>query len=158
MLRFPVAATVIVFTLSAAPLVPLARPAAAQAPKRASYTVPKPGSKERKVVLDAIRAPLEKELHRPVIFQVRELRLKDGWAFLSAEPQQPSGRPLDYTGTKYAELIKQGMFDSSGLFALLRQKKGRWTVVEYALGPTDVTWDGWDQRHGCPRAILPYPQ
>ena len=60
---------------------------------------PGQGNPERKAVLDALRAPVEKRLRRKVVFKVDELKVLDGWAFVRGVPQQPGGKPMDYSGT-----------------------------------------------------------
>ena len=31
-----------------------------------------------------------------------------------------------------------------------------WQVVTYALGPTDVAWEGWDKEYHAPPGIFPH--
>ncbi|MBB6599908.1 hypothetical protein [Luteimonas sp. MC1825] len=31
---------------------------------------------------------------------------------------------------------------------------GRWTVLDFAIGPGDVAWLGWPQEHAAPRALF----
>lgn len=134
-------------------LVGLALPAGAQRP-----TTPPPGSPLRKAILDALRRPVEKELRPPIVFQVRTLRVLPGWAFVSAEPQRPEGKPVDFRKIPmYRELIDQQIFDGPSLYALLQQVRGRWKYITHVIGPTDVAWADWDERFGAPRALLPLP-
>ncbi|MBD7987867.1 hypothetical protein H9645_07475 [Luteimonas sp. Sa2BVA3] len=32
--------------------------------------------------------------------------------------------------------------------------RGRWVVVDFAIGPGDVAWLGWPQEHAAPRALF----
>jgi len=119
----------------------------------AAYT-PKFGSGERKAIMDSLRVPVEKRLRKPVVFKVDHLKVQDGWAFLRGVPQQPGGRPMDYTGTGYERAKKDGIFDD-WICALLRQNKaGKWEVVTFVIGATDVPYVGWDEQYKAPRAIF----
>lgn len=123
----------------------------------AAPQTPKPGSPERKAILEALRVPVQRELKKPVVFKVDHLRVRDGWAFMTGVPQQPGGKKMDYRGTKWSEAIRAGAFDD-WVCALLRKRDGKWRVVDRALGATDVVWDGWHEKHRAPRALFPYPQ
>src|SRR5919199_6344008 len=91
---------------------------------------PAPGSAERKAVVEALRAPVEQELHQPVIFVIKALNVCDGWAFLDGTPRRPSGTPIDYKITRYRQAVAAGAFDD-GIVALLRNAGGNWSVVTY---------------------------
>jgi hypothetical protein len=120
---------------------------------RGAAYVPKPGSAERKAIMDALRPPVERELHRAVIFKVDHLKLQNGWAFIRGVPKQPDGRPINYKDTKYEAARREGMFDD-WICALLRRKGTKWTVVEFVIGATDVPYEGWDREHGAPSSIF----
>lgn len=127
----------------------MARPASAQ-----SVYTPKAGSFERKLLMDMLRVPLENKLHKPVIFQVTALRVRNGWAFVTAIPLQPNGKNMDYRGTPYAAAARDTEAFSGIVGALLHKTGSRWHVVTYNLGASDVFWYNWDTRYGAPRAIL----
>jgi hypothetical protein len=116
---------------------------------------PKAGSAERKAILDALRVPVEKELGQAVVFKVSTFSAMGSWAFLYGRPLQPSGKAVDYTHTPYIEAIAGGAFDD-GVSALLKLEGGRWRVVTYNIGATDVAWYDWDKRYGAPKAIFPH--
>ena len=118
--------------------------------------VPPRGSAERRAVMDGLRPTIERELKQPVIFEVRTMRVLGAWAFVEALPRRPDGSAVSYRGTPFQEAIELGVFDE-GIFALLRRGPGGWRVVRYAIGPTDVAWDGWDREVGAPRGVFPYP-
>ncbi|MEO1281506.1 MAG: hypothetical protein AAFV69_07220 [Pseudomonadota bacterium] len=117
------------------------------------FTTPERGSAERSAIMDAIRVPVEKELGPRVVFVVDQLRVGEGWAFLSGRPQRPSGAPIDYRLTPYAEDHAAGLFDD-GLAALLQIDDGVWTVRALSIGHTDVIWETWAQDHGAPRGVF----
>ena len=109
---------------------------------------------ERAAILDAARAPVVKRLGKPVKFVVRRLERQGDWAFLIAAMQDESGRPISYVGTPLASAEAEGMV-SKDYAALLRRSGGQWRVVDDALGPTDVAWADWPEKHGAPRALFP---
>lgn len=111
----------------------VAQSAAAGPPAGARASVA-PGSVHRRSILDAIRPAVEAQLGPNVEFVVHDLRIIQGWAFVAATPQRRGGRPID--GHRYFR-----DFDSMGgleVQAVLRMRGGRWTVVEQAIGATDV--------------------
>ncbi len=114
---------------------------------------PAAGSPERKSIMDALRVPVEADLRQAVIFKVRDLRVTDEWAFLNGEPLRSDSSKVDYRKTRYQERIDMGFFDH-GISALLRKRQGRWQVVKYSIGHTDVIYDGWDREYGVPRSVL----
>lgn len=52
---------------------------------------PKPGSAERKAILDALRKPISKDLKRKVIFKVHHLKVCNGWAWTMVTALKPDG-------------------------------------------------------------------
>jgi hypothetical protein len=121
----------------------------------ASAYTPEKGSTERKAILDALRLAVTKQLKQPVVFKLDHLKVKSGWAFLLGKPQTPTGEALDYKGTVYQDTIEAGAFDD-GICALLHSLKGRWKVVTFVIGATDVPYVEWDKTYGAPRAIFPF--
>jgi hypothetical protein len=117
---------------------------------------PERGSPERQALMDALREPVQRELGKPAIFQVRELRVLGEWAFADVSPRNPDGSPLDYSGTSLEEAWRDGFVDD-GMYAVLRRTNGRWRVLRYAIGPTDVAWIPWEEELRAPRALFPYP-
>jgi hypothetical protein len=97
--------------------------------------------------------PVQNKLKKDVIFKIDHLKVKDGWAFMRGVPQQPGGVAMDYRGTVYAQAQKDGVFDD-WICALLRKRNGKWQVVRYVIGATDVAWEGWDRQYRAPKAIF----
>ena len=118
----------------------------------AVYT-PKPGSPERKQIMDALRAPVETALKKSVEFKVDHLKVKGGWAFMRGVPKQPGGKKMDYKGTQYQSAIEEGAFDD-WICALLKKEKDKWKVVRYVIGATDVAYEGWDKEFGIEPEIF----
>ncbi|WP_260583321.1 hypothetical protein [Sphingopyxis sp. PET50] len=111
----------------------------------------------RKTLLDALRPAIEADLGQPVQFVVRKLRKQNEWAFAHVMPQTKAGTPVDYSGTRYAEALREGMFDDGDIFALLENKKGAWTVRDFVVGPTDVAYAGWPEQYGAPYPLFELP-
>jgi hypothetical protein len=132
----------------------LAFSATAQAQQRPH--TPERGSPERQALMDALREPVRREVGKSAIFEVRELRVLGDWAFADVSPREPDGSPLDYSGTPMGEAWRDGLVDD-GMYALLRRTGGRWRVLRYAIGPTDVAWIPWQEELNAPRALFPYP-
>ena len=130
----------------------LALAVGAQAQEQQPYT-PKQGDAERRAITDALRAPVEKQLKQKVVFKIEHLKVQSDWAFLRGVPQQPGGAALDYKGTPYQTAVEEGAFDD-GIVALLRKRKGRWQVVQFVVGATDVPYVDWDKKYRAPSAIF----
>ena len=117
---------------------------------------PAAGSPERRLLMDALRLRMQREINRPMIFEVQRLRVLGGWAFAEVIPRKPDGSPFDYRGTRFEQARRDGVLDDASV-ALLRRTNGAWRVVKLAIGPTDVAWWGWEKETGAPRGVLPYP-
>jgi len=76
--------------------------------------VPPRSSPERKAILDTLRKELEGsgESKVRIVFVVRHLKMKNGWAWASTDPQSPDG-------TKMYEPVE----------ALLHKKAGSWQLA-----------------------------
>ena len=118
---------------------------------------PEKGSAERTAILDALRTPVERELKQKIVFNLDHFRVTGTWAFLGGDPQSPTGGQPDYRGTKYQSARDADMFDNN-IFALLRKTGGKWKVVTYAIGCTDVCYADWWRRYKAPKAIFPYTE
>jgi hypothetical protein len=114
----------------------------------AQYT-PERGSVERKAIMDALRAPVKRELKKNIVFQVNLLRVKDDWAVISATPLKPGGSAFDWNGTKYANCMRDGDCDN-GVQALLKKSGNSWRVVDYGIGATD-----WGMGYACEKRKCP---
>lgn len=117
-------------------------------------TTPAKGSKDRTAILNALRVPVEKELKQKVQFEIQTFKMQGNWAFLNGNPQNMAGEQPDYSKTEYKEAIDADMFDNN-FQALLKKTGGKWKVVTYQIGCTDVCWLGWDTQYKAPKAIFP---
>lgn len=111
-------------------------------------------AEERAVILDVARQPVVKRLGKPIKFKVQRLGREGDWAFLMATMVDAKGRPITYAGTPLASAEAEGMV-SKDYVALLHRTNGQWRVVDTAVGPTDVAWADWAQKHAAPRLLFP---
>ncbi len=123
----------------------------------AQVHTPEKGSAERKAILAALRSPVEKDLKQKIVFNVEHFNVSGSWAFLSGDPQNESGGRPNYRSTKYWEAVDAGAFDDN-FFALLKKTGGKWKVVTYAIGCTDVCYLTWWKDHKAPKVIFPYTE
>jgi len=128
-------------------------PSTGASPTRTELHTPERGSEERKAIMDALRPPVEKKLRQQVIFKVDHLKVQNGWAFLIGKPQRPDGTTIDYSGTIYRDAVSAGAFDD-GIVALLHDVGGKWKMVQYVIGATDVPYVDWDKKYRAPKAIF----
>lgn len=139
--------------LLAGPMAPAANPAPAAVGQDAIRRVPT-GDPQRRVLLDTIRPAIEGHIGQPVRFVVDKLQVQGDWAFYAGHIQQPNGRPIDFSRTPYAEALEEGMFDGPNTYALLRRTGGQWRLVDWVVGPTDVTYAGWPDEYGAPESLF----
>ena len=116
--------------------------------------VPPAGSAERKAIMDSLRGPVQSELKQDVVFLTKKFAVCRDWAFLEAEPQKPSGQPVNWSITPYRAAVDEGMCGGY-VHALLRKKAGRWQVRVYEICASDVPWVMWSDEYGAPRALFP---
>ena len=117
------------------------------------YT-PEKGSAERTAILNALRAPVEKELKQKIQFALENFNVQGNWAFLGGASQNADGGEPDFKKTEYQKRIDVDAFDNN-IFALLKKTGGKWKVVTYLIGCTDVCYLGWDKQYKAPKAIFP---
>jgi len=110
-------------------------------------------SPERKLILDAVRASVERTLGIKVIFVVDRMTVFGEWAFASLHPRDAAENRIDYRRTLIAKDFDPEQ-DSDLAGALLRRKGAAWTVVEEAFLPTDVYWEEWETKYKLPRALF----
>lgn len=113
---------------------------------------PERGSAERADILNSIRPAIEAQLGGDVEFVIEDLRVSDGWAFVIADPQRPGGQKIDIYDTSFAQDAE--FMDGLRVYALSREKNGRWYHIDNVIGPTDVAFEPWPQFYGAPREIF----
>ncbi|MET3725820.1 hypothetical protein [Sphingomonas trueperi] len=108
---------------------------------------------DRAAILDAAHHAIARRIGKTPRLLVRTLGHQGEWVFLIATMQDKAGRPISYAGTPLASAEAEGMV-SKDYVALFRRAGTGWRVVEEALGPTDVAWADWAEKHGAPKAIF----
>ena len=77
---------------------------------------PKPGSAERKAILDAMRAVVKRMSGLDVVFVVPYLKVDQGWAWIHTVPQSRDGRG-NYEDVSMLLHKKQGKWKPAGIAA-----------------------------------------
>lgn len=117
------------------------------------------GVAERTKVMDAFRAVVKPMLrNQDVVFVVtRGGAYKAGGRFVFMRGQirlRGSLAPVDYHGTEFQHAIDEGLFDDGFSALLERTPSGEWTVDDFSIGATDVSWVDWDTRYGAPTSLF----
>jgi hypothetical protein len=103
----------------------------------------------------ALTPVVGESIGHPVSLQVETFNTEGDWGWIIAQPWTPEGTQIDWSQTRYAERAAQGVLDGGGTtYALLKRENGRWRVVDFAVGPTDVAWADWPERHGAPASLM----
>ena len=113
-------------------LISLAIAAAAAAPR-----TPPPGTAERKAILDAVRPAVEAKVGDGVEFVVTRLLVDGSHAFAQLEPQRRDGVRINGAARFGSDWE---YMDGLTTTAVLRYRNNRWTIVDVAIGATDVWW------------------
>lgn len=129
----------------------------AQTPTNADPSTP--GSPTTDVSTDPLAiaaAPaIGTEIGMPVALTPSVSRTEGDWGWIVAQPWTPEGAAIDWSQTRYAERAAQGVLDGQGTtYVLLKRENSAWRVVEFAVGPTDVAWEGWGREHGAPASLF----
>jgi hypothetical protein len=122
---------------------------------------PVAGSDERRAILGGLRPAIQGDLGQKLIFVVDALSVSRDFAFVIATPRGPSGAMIDYSKTRYAQELRDGVLDGGNnaqVIALLRYRNGVWKVLTFVIGPTDVAYADWWSRFNAPKSIFPYTQ
>lgn len=121
--------------------------ALAETPALSQAHTPRPGTAERRAILDALRLSIEAQLGLNVEFVIEDFKVYRGWAFVLADPQRKGGGAID--GRRYFP----DWYDIGGLetSAILRFQNGRWHLVTSNIGATDIWYC-----HIGPQEIHPY--
>lgn len=82
-----------------------------------------------------------------------QLQRRADWVFLTTQMQDAAGKRFDYAGTDQAEAARHG--GKSDLCAALLHREGStWKLVDIAVGPTDVAWENWAEKHKAPAELF----
>lgn len=113
-------------------------------------------SPDRKAILAALKLALEPGLRLKPSFIVRSLMVKNNFAFFLGAVKNGLGKDINFRKTEYKEAVEAGMFDGDGTTALLKKKGGKWKVLQFTVGPTDVPWGCWWKEFKAPKEIFSY--
>lgn len=90
-----------------------------RAEAKSAYS-PGKNSRERRAIMDSLRKYVKSKFGMNVIFVVKHLKVKNGWAYMRTNPTSPDG------STPYEPMA-----------ALLKSNGGRWVVADVVTG-TDL--------------------
>lgn len=117
-----------------------------------------PGAAQSDPLAVAAALSVTEAIGTPVTLAPDVSRTDGEWGWLVAQPWTPEGAAIDWSQTQFAERAAQGAMDGSGTtYALLRREGDQWRVVEIVIGPTDVAWLDWAERHGAPATLIEPP-
>ncbi|MEZ0367200.1 hypothetical protein ACAG26_26335 [Mycobacterium sp. pUA109] len=108
-----------------------------------------PASPEVTAILKPAVADLTQQLGKPAKLGEQSISRSGQWMFVEATILGADGRPIDYTGTPFAEAAAHGG-KSKKYLALLRHDDHGWNLVTRAIGPTDAQDRGWPEKYGSP--------
>lgn len=120
-----------------------------------------PDGPVREAVLQAATGRLEESFGDRVQVEVDQFNRIGSWAFLLGRMHGSEGDRPYYAGTAYEALRADGVM--SDVYAVLLKKSGEagadndprsWRLSDYAIGPTDVTWMAWPDKHEVPPALF----
>jgi hypothetical protein len=100
---------------------------------------------------------VERELKQKIVFNTDHFKVSGNWAFVSGSPRTPNGNRPDYSNTKYRGAMEAGAFDNN-FFSLLKRTAGKWRVVKYAIGCTDVCYLDWPRAYRAPKSVFPFSE
>lgn len=89
---------------------------------------------------------------------MEKLWVKNDFAYYAGEVRDESGQEIDFRKTAYKEAVDDGIFDGPGTNALLKKVRGKWKVLTYVIGPTDVPWGCWWKEFKAPKEIFDYAE
>lgn len=126
------------------PLLPAVLHAKPAASTPAIYT-PKPGSRERAELMDALRGPFAQTHHETVTFKVDRLKVGGGYAYLDAVALGANGKPA-------RDLAPMG----GSVSAFYQKRNGHWTVIKWgSYGGTDLVEYCRKHYPKVPRSLFP---
>ncbi|MFD8492762.1 hypothetical protein [Amycolatopsis sp. NPDC059657] len=119
-----------------------------------------PGDPVREAVLQAAIARLDESFGDRVQVAVEQLNRVGSWVFLHGRMHGVEGGRPYYAGTVYESRRLDGVMSDAYAVLLKKTEQGRpddarsWRLSDYAIGPTDVAWLDWPDKHEAPRALF----
>lgn len=115
-------------------------------------------SADRKEIVEALKLKLAPDLKLKPKLVVKELWMKNGFAYFIGNVKAENGKEIDFTKTVYKDEVEAGIFDGDGTNALLKKSGNKWKVLTYVIGPTDVPWGCWWKKYNAPKDIFGYTE
>lgn len=113
-----------------------------------------PGDADHDAVLDLATLSVRQALARPLDLVVDRLDRQGYWIFLLGRLRTAEGEVPDFSGAAAATGATVSPV-SDAYAALFRQNdEGEWQKVAETIGPGDVAWLTWPQKHGVPGSVL----
>ena len=111
---------------------------------------------ERDAIIQQVTQATAAELKLPATqlrLAAEPPRRAGDWVFVTGRLKNAAGQRIDYAGTALQDAAQAG--GVSDLCAALLQREGSgWKVIELAVGPTDLVWSDWAQRHAAPKGLI----
>jgi hypothetical protein len=108
---------------------------------------PKPGTPERKAIMDAMRGPVSKQIGEPVEF-TGTVKLSGAWARFEGHVGTKSGKPAKKEDARFELELD--------FFALLRNEKGEWKVLSWGFaGDISAYLDAKKKFPDAPKDLMP---
>lgn len=118
---------------------------AAPRPSSAKPYTPTAGSKERKIILDSLRLPVQKQVGQKIVFYNVQIKAQSGWAYVQCIARDQKGRPLSYWDNMLPTIV-----------AGLRQNGPRWKVTYWgAASDIGPLIEARQRNPRAPRVIFP---
>lgn len=115
-------------------------------------------SPDRKEILEAIKKNVKPDLKLMPKLVVNHLYVKGGFAFFQGHVKDTAGKDIDFNKTIFKEANKEGAFDGDATTAVLKKAGGKWKVLAYAIGATDVPYGCWWKEFKAPKDIFNYTE
>ncbi len=118
---------------------------AAPAASKTAVSTPKPGSPERKALMDALRRQYAHDYHETVVFRVNWLKVGGGYAYLDGAALGANGQPA-------REFAPMG----GSVSAFYRRQNGHWKVLRWgSFGGTDLVDECRQKYPNAPHTLFP---
>jgi hypothetical protein len=107
----------------------------------------------KKAALEALNATITKKMTLTTQLELADYQTYANYAFVVAAVRQANGKPVDFTKTPFKKEYQGGVF-SEDVFGVLKYDNGKWKVIDYSLGATDVPYGCWWKEHNIPKALF----
>lgn len=113
-------------------------------------------SPDRKGIMEALKKKVQPDLKLLPKLVVTHLYTQGNFAFFEGAVKDPNGKDIDFNKTVFKEANEEGAFDGESTTALLKKSGGKWKVLAYAIGATDVPYTCWWKEFKAPKEIFSY--